>query len=705
MTTQLVEHSAPSAEHALLIREHLYEVLNSELFQSCPQPSRLLKHLVESAIANAGVQPKEQLLGIEVFGRSADWDPQTDSIVRVHANRLRHKLAEYYGSAGRHSLVRIDIPKGGYAPDITVAFAALGGIPPRREQSRPETPDLPPPASSTRPFSRRSIFSLGGASTAGFAAAWVSKPAPSPPRVRGAVLQRLTHERGDLTNAAFAPDGTTVVFSARWAGQPSHIYSLRIGQPYSRQLGLPTANLCDVSSKGEILFTLGNGSSGRLASAALGGGPFHEIADNVVDAVWLPDDRSIAAARLDGGTIGVEFPIGKRVHTFGVAPNRVSLTAHPDGRRVAFADNSTGPVNFYTADIGGRVRRVSSGWRLAGGVRWLPPLNRLVISGARRGSPALHLLDLDSNGSEESFYSTPVTWNLYDCLPSGRLLASCVDSRLHIARGRANSRSEEYFSAVANCRLVGLTPDGRFSVLSDLLGAGPAGNMPVLLASSVSSPPVRIAEGFSPQLSADGSQVVCIERSASGDSLVVAPVPSGLPRRYSLPKGLRCHAAEFAGPANRFLLHVLGADGRRRSHLFQPDSNRMSPVQGVSYVTLVSPDGMRGIVAEGHEMRLVNLESGEIRKVCRLRPGWAPLRWSAAGNGLFVFEPADEHLSATISHVRVETGERRECVRLQPGDQVGVYLQPWADITPDGSQYAYTFQRDLSDLYVVDGLI
>ena len=158
---------------------------------------------------------------------------------------------------------------------------------------------------------------------------------------------------------------------------------------------------------------------------------------------WLPDNRTIAAARIQGGSLGVEFPIGKRIHSLPSRPHRISLSAHPDGQRIAFIDSSRGPVDFCTADASGRVRRVSSGWRVAGGVRWLPPQNRLVVSGALRGSPALHIVDLDSDGAQESFYSTATTWNLYDCLPSGRLLAACVDSSLHHVRGQTAAQTEK----------------------------------------------------------------------------------------------------------------------------------------------------------------------------------------------------------------------------------------------------------------------
>ena len=56
------------------------------------------------------------MLGVEVFQRSADFDPRTDPIVRVEARRLRGRLGEYYSGAGAGDSIRIDLPKGGYVP-------------------------------------------------------------------------------------------------------------------------------------------------------------------------------------------------------------------------------------------------------------------------------------------------------------------------------------------------------------------------------------------------------------------------------------------------------------------------------------------------------------------------------------------------------------------------------------------------------------
>src|ERR671918_20022 len=55
-------------------------------------------------------------IALAVFDRDDSFDPQTDPVVRLAARRLRRALEHYYLTAGRDDPVRIEIPKGGYAP-------------------------------------------------------------------------------------------------------------------------------------------------------------------------------------------------------------------------------------------------------------------------------------------------------------------------------------------------------------------------------------------------------------------------------------------------------------------------------------------------------------------------------------------------------------------------------------------------------------
>ncbi|MEI7959157.1 MAG: hypothetical protein WCI40_08600, partial [Verrucomicrobiota bacterium] len=81
---------------AELARGHLDEILHSKTFRGSSKLCKLLKHIVECSLAEPPDPPKEQVLGIEMFDRRPDWDPQSDSIVRVQVGRLRLKLLEYY---------------------------------------------------------------------------------------------------------------------------------------------------------------------------------------------------------------------------------------------------------------------------------------------------------------------------------------------------------------------------------------------------------------------------------------------------------------------------------------------------------------------------------------------------------------------------------------------------------------------------------
>ncbi len=75
---------------------------------------RLLQYCAKQSLEHPDEQLKEYQIATEVFGRSANFDPQTDSCVRVQAKRLRQKLEEYYASQGANDPVIVTIPKGSY---------------------------------------------------------------------------------------------------------------------------------------------------------------------------------------------------------------------------------------------------------------------------------------------------------------------------------------------------------------------------------------------------------------------------------------------------------------------------------------------------------------------------------------------------------------------------------------------------------------
>lgn len=88
---------------------------------------KLLRYLARHVLDHPGTPIKEYQIATEVFGRSADFDPQLDSMVRVQAGRLRVKLSEYYAGDGVEDPIVVELPKGTYV----LAFHHRASMPAR----------------------------------------------------------------------------------------------------------------------------------------------------------------------------------------------------------------------------------------------------------------------------------------------------------------------------------------------------------------------------------------------------------------------------------------------------------------------------------------------------------------------------------------------------------------------------------------------
>lgn len=98
------------------MRAELRRILHSPQFDASERNRRFLGYVVEEALAGRAGGIKAYAIATSVFGRDESFDPQFDSIVRVEARRLRRALEHYYLTDGKSDPIRIDIPRGGYAP-------------------------------------------------------------------------------------------------------------------------------------------------------------------------------------------------------------------------------------------------------------------------------------------------------------------------------------------------------------------------------------------------------------------------------------------------------------------------------------------------------------------------------------------------------------------------------------------------------------
>ncbi|MFN0104807.1 MAG: hypothetical protein ACKV2U_22330 [Bryobacteraceae bacterium] len=98
-----------------LVLAELDSIVSSVVFARCPRMQRFLSFVVEETLAGRADELGEYGIGLAVFDRDHNFQPQLDPIVRNDARRLRMKLLEYYRHPHSHDVI-IEIPKGGYVP-------------------------------------------------------------------------------------------------------------------------------------------------------------------------------------------------------------------------------------------------------------------------------------------------------------------------------------------------------------------------------------------------------------------------------------------------------------------------------------------------------------------------------------------------------------------------------------------------------------
>ncbi|MFP5078232.1 hypothetical protein ACLE20_13065 [Rhizobium sp. YIM 134829] len=123
----------------------LEAVLASDVFARSERLRAFLTYVVEKELAGEAQQLKGYTIAIDVFGRSQNFNADSDPLVRVHAGKLRKLLTHYYETEGVDDPWQIEIPKGGYTP-IFRRKAAITTALPEAQTIDDRTSALPPPS-------------------------------------------------------------------------------------------------------------------------------------------------------------------------------------------------------------------------------------------------------------------------------------------------------------------------------------------------------------------------------------------------------------------------------------------------------------------------------------------------------------------------------------------------------------------------------
>jgi tRNA A-37 threonylcarbamoyl transferase component Bud32/WD40 repeat protein len=528
----------------------------------------------------------------------------------------------------------------------------------------------------------------------------------APPR-----FTRLTFRRGLVMSARFAPDGQTVVYGAAWEGAPFELFTTRSESQESRALAVG-ADLLSVSGTGELAISLGRRftrgweNAGTLARMPLEGGAPREVLENVQEADWSRDGKSLLVVREVAGRSRLEYPIGNlRYESNGwISLARLS----PRGDRVAFVDHPQQGDNIGSlcvVDLAGEKTKALGREVLsaegATGVAWSPDGKEIW------GSVGGTLFAVSRPGAARVLARLPGGVWLLDVSRTGKALIAQASIRREIAGLAPGETKERNLSWFDWSFPGGLSSDGKMILFEESSRMTEAGYA-VYVRRTDGSPAVQLGEGTAVALSSDGRRALSILRPFAQTQLVL--LPTGAVQPKTLPADAIRYArwGAFLPDGKRFV--VAGSEEGHGARLYVRDLEG-GPARPVTPEGIqirfnggaLSPDG-KFVAAVGADERIVqySIEGGESRPVPGVAPGELPIRWSTA-TSLFVASRPGE-LPSRIFRVDLATGRRELWKQLTTLDPAGVFSIDPILMTPDGKAHVYSYRRLLSDLYLVVGL-
>ncbi len=111
------------------IERQLERMLADRHFSHSRRFPAFLRFVVQKTLAGKTDLLKERTLGVEIFGRSPEYDTSSDPIVRVTAAEIRKRIAQYYQEQDREGELRISLEAGSYVPQFYWPHAAPGAAP------------------------------------------------------------------------------------------------------------------------------------------------------------------------------------------------------------------------------------------------------------------------------------------------------------------------------------------------------------------------------------------------------------------------------------------------------------------------------------------------------------------------------------------------------------------------------------------------
>jgi Tol biopolymer transport system component len=538
------------------------------------------------------------------------------------------------------------------------------------------------------------------------AAAWLAgrwsaaKPQPK--------FTRLTYQQGFLSNARFARDGGTVVYSAQWNNDPLQIYSVRMEFPQSTKLDLPSAALLALSSSGDVELTLdtayhANLLSGTMAQTQMSGGTPRSLEKEVIAADYAPDGKTLAVVRHANRKVQLEYPAGKVLYTTSGYLDYVRVS--PSGKQVAFLehpvyDDDRGWVAIV--DEAGNHKLLSKEYGGIQGLAWSRTGTEIWFTAADQTTDQ-QLYGVGLEGKVRQILAAPQRTRLMDIAADGRVLLSNEQYRTEITEidpgAGKEHRGLEWFNGSSN---PDISPDGKAIVFMEW--GGPAGPLYLVVYRKLDgSAPVALGPGTAAKFSPDGTTIAAAILTRP-PQVALHPIGTGESRRLPVGDIVNLDQLDWF-PDGKHLLLVGATEGQSlRTFEMDLDGGKPQPLGSQDFTgSAVGKDGKRiaGRNASG-DVVVFNRETQKAQGVPAIGPQEAFDKWTEDGKALLV--SSGTPMAARMYRVEVATGKRTLLQTVELSEKAGSVLKLRLQYNENSKTYVYDTRRILGSLYVVEGL-
>jgi eukaryotic-like serine/threonine-protein kinase len=525
---------------------------------------------------------------------------------------------------------------------------------------------------------------------------------------------QLTFRKGMVLSARFAPDNRTVIYSAAWAGLAPELFSTRLDSIESRPLGLNDLDLLGVSSQGELAVSLKPtplqgffGALGTLGRTPLTGGTApREVLENVEWSDWSPDGSNLLVVRTVDNENRIEYPAGKVVFKMA-APGWIS---HPrisrDGKQIAFCEHISrgddrGSVTIIDSD--GNNKKSFGDFASLYGLAWSPKGDEVWFTADPRSTTiARRLMAVSMSGAFHLLAAAPGDLTLHDVSADGTAIIGIDDRERKIFFSDLHGTEDRELTWLDRAVLAGLSLDGK-QVLFFEAGKGGGTLGTIFLRKTDGSAAVRLGEGYAQALSPDQKWVLAFTNTSPNRYWLI-PTGAGEATELKFPGIENIVLQGFAADSHRIVLFGNEPGHQAREYLFDPASNKLQPLTPEGVRGWPTPDGkFLGIRRDNRPAGIVALEAGSpIHEIKGSQDNDFLIQVTADGSAIFVTNYSGT--STSVYRIDLANGNRQLVRKLEMHDPTGGFGITRVLMTPDGQSFAYNTLRQLSELYLLQGL-